>query len=76
VVSYDPRGIGRSERTDAAQGSTAEQHADDVQRLISALDAGPVDIFGSSGGAVRVTRALTWPTCLTRPVGTGRRQPH
>lgn len=52
VVTYDPRGIGRSERTDAAKESTAEQHADDVHRLISALDLGPVDIFGSSGGAV------------------------
>jgi pimeloyl-ACP methyl ester carboxylesterase len=27
-------------------------HADDLHRLISALDAGPVDIFASSGGAV------------------------
>jgi pimeloyl-ACP methyl ester carboxylesterase len=52
VVTYDPRGIGRSERTDGAKESTAEQHADDLHRLISALDAGPVDIFGSSGGAV------------------------
>src|ERR687895_574947 len=52
VVTYDPRGIGRSERTDGAKESTAEQHADDVHRLISALGAGPVDIFGSSGGAV------------------------
>jgi pimeloyl-ACP methyl ester carboxylesterase len=52
VVTYDPRGIGRSERTDGAKESTTEQHADDVHRLISALDVGPVDIFGSSGGAV------------------------
>jgi pimeloyl-ACP methyl ester carboxylesterase len=52
VVTYDPRGIGRSERTDGAEDSTPEQHADDVHRLIAALDAGPVDIFGSSGGAV------------------------
>jgi pimeloyl-ACP methyl ester carboxylesterase len=52
VVTYDPRGIGRSERTDGARESTVEQHADDVHRLISVLDAGPVDIFGSSGGAV------------------------
>jgi pimeloyl-ACP methyl ester carboxylesterase len=52
VVTYDPRGIGRSERTDGATASTADEHADDVHRLISALDAGPVDIFGSSGGAV------------------------
>ena len=52
VVTYDPRGIGRSELTDGAKGATAEHHADDVHRLISALDAGQVDIFGSSGGAV------------------------
>jgi pimeloyl-ACP methyl ester carboxylesterase len=52
VVTYDPRGIGRSERTDGATVSTVEDHADDVQRIISALDDGPVDVFGSSGGAV------------------------
>ena len=32
--------------------STTEEHADDLHRLITALDAGPVDIFASSGGAV------------------------
>jgi pimeloyl-ACP methyl ester carboxylesterase len=52
VVTYDPRGIGRSERTDGARESTPEQHADDLHRLISALGAGKVDIFASSGGAV------------------------
>jgi pimeloyl-ACP methyl ester carboxylesterase len=52
VVTYDPRGIGRSERTDGANGSTPEEHADDLHRLISTLGAGPVDIFASSGGAV------------------------
>ena len=52
VVTYDPRGVSRSERTDGAKESTPEQHADDLHRLISALDAGPVDIFASSGGAV------------------------
>jgi pimeloyl-ACP methyl ester carboxylesterase len=52
VVTYDPRGIGRSERTDGAKESRIEQHADDVHKLVSALGAGPVDIFGSSGGAV------------------------
>jgi pimeloyl-ACP methyl ester carboxylesterase len=52
VVTYDPRGAGRSKRTDGALRSTTEEHADDLHRLISALDAGPVDIFGSSGGAV------------------------
>jgi pimeloyl-ACP methyl ester carboxylesterase len=52
VVTYDPRGVGRSERTNGAKESTPEQHADDLHRVISALGAGPVDIFASSGGAV------------------------
>lgn len=52
VVTYDPRGAGRSERTDTAIESTPERHADDLHRLISALGGGPVDIFASSGGAV------------------------
>ncbi len=52
VVTYDPRGVERSERTDEATESTPEEHADDLHRLISALAAGPVDIFASSGGAV------------------------
>jgi pimeloyl-ACP methyl ester carboxylesterase len=52
VVTYDPRGAGRSKRTDGASRSTTEEHADDLHRLIDALDAGPVDIFASSGGAI------------------------
>jgi pimeloyl-ACP methyl ester carboxylesterase len=52
VVTYDPRGITRSVRTDGATESTPDQHADDLYRLIGALDRGPVDIFASSGGAV------------------------
>jgi pimeloyl-ACP methyl ester carboxylesterase len=52
VVTYDPRGAERSKRTDGALKSTTEEHADDLHRLIVALDAGPVDIFATSGGAV------------------------
>jgi pimeloyl-ACP methyl ester carboxylesterase len=52
VVTYDPRGSGRSQRTDGALQTTPDEHADDLHRLISAVDAGPVDIFASSGGAV------------------------
>jgi pimeloyl-ACP methyl ester carboxylesterase len=52
VVTYDPRGAERSKRTDGALKSTTDEHADDLHRLIDALDAGPVDIFASSGGAV------------------------
>jgi pimeloyl-ACP methyl ester carboxylesterase len=52
VVTYDPRGVERSRRTDGATESTPDQHADDIHRLISALGAGPVDLFATSGGAV------------------------
>jgi pimeloyl-ACP methyl ester carboxylesterase len=53
VVTYDPRGAERSKRTDGALRSKTEEHADDLHRLILALDTGrPVDIFASSGGAV------------------------
>jgi pimeloyl-ACP methyl ester carboxylesterase len=52
VVTYDPRGIGRSELTDGATQTTPAERGDDLHRLISELDAGPVDVFGSSGGAV------------------------
>jgi pimeloyl-ACP methyl ester carboxylesterase len=52
IVTYDPRGTERSEKADPASPSTPEEHADDLHRLIQALDAGPVDLFASSGGAV------------------------
>ena len=52
VVTYDPRGVERSRKTDAATESTPDQHADDLYRVISDLGAGPVDLFASSGGAV------------------------
>jgi pimeloyl-ACP methyl ester carboxylesterase len=52
VVTYDPRGVERSRKDDPLSQSTPEQHADDVHRVIAALDAGPVDLFASSGGAV------------------------
>ncbi|BEL08410.1 alpha/beta hydrolase [Actinoplanes sichuanensis] len=51
VITYDPRGTGRSERTDPAPESTPGQHADDIRRVIEAV-GGPVDLFASSGGAV------------------------
>jgi pimeloyl-ACP methyl ester carboxylesterase len=51
VVTYDPRGSERSLRTDGAMETKVEEHADDLHRLIEALDAGAVDIFASSGGA-------------------------
>ena len=52
VVTYDPRNTGRSERDDPAAPVTAEQHAEDLHALVGALGGGPVDLFGTSGGAV------------------------
>jgi pimeloyl-ACP methyl ester carboxylesterase len=52
VVTYDPRGVERSTKADPTSPSTPEEHADDLHRLIAELDAGPVDLFASSGGAV------------------------
>jgi len=52
VITYDPRGVERSAKTDPATESTPDQHADDLHRIIAAIDAGPVDLFASSGGAV------------------------
>lgn len=52
VVTYDPRGLGRSARRDGRTDHDPRQHADDLHRLVAALGAGPVDVFASSGGAV------------------------
>jgi uncharacterized protein YndB with AHSA1/START domain/pimeloyl-ACP methyl ester carboxylesterase len=52
VVTYDPRGVERSVKTDPASPVTPDVHADDLHRLIQAIGGGPVDLFASSGGAV------------------------
>lgn len=52
VVTYDPRGLGRSTRHDRRTDRTPEQNAEDVHRIIEALGVGPVEMFASSGGAV------------------------
>ncbi len=52
VITYDPRGLGRSIRKDGHVERTPEMHATDLHALITALGLGPVDLFGSSGGAV------------------------
>ncbi len=59
VVTYDPRGVGRSPRADGLAAATPDEHAEDLHRLISELDAGPVDIFASSGGAVNALALVT-----------------
>ena len=52
VVAYDPRGLGRSPRKDGRTDNSPTVQANDVHALIEELGAGPVDLFGSSGGAV------------------------
>ncbi len=52
VVTYDPRGLGRSTRRDGRVENTPTLQADDIHALIEALGAGPVEMFASSGGAV------------------------
>ena len=59
VVTYDPRGVGRSPRADGVTAATPDEHAEDLHRLICDLHAGPVDIFGSSGGAVNALALVT-----------------
>jgi pimeloyl-ACP methyl ester carboxylesterase len=52
VVTYDPRGLGRSTRKDGRIDHSPTVQAEDVHALIEAVGAGPVDVFASSGGAV------------------------
>jgi len=52
VVTYDPRGLGRSTRTDGRLDHDPTVQAGDVHAVIQALGAGPVEMFASSGGAV------------------------
>jgi pimeloyl-ACP methyl ester carboxylesterase len=52
VITYDPRGLGRSIRKDGRVDNTPTLQAADVHAVIEALGAGPVEMFASSGGAV------------------------
>jgi pimeloyl-ACP methyl ester carboxylesterase len=52
VVTYDPRGLGRSTRRDGRVDHSPMVQAGDVHAVIEALGAGPVEMFASSGGAV------------------------
>jgi len=52
VVTYDPRGLGRSVRKDGRDDHLPRTQAQDVNAVIEALGAGPVELFASSGGAI------------------------
>src|SRR4029077_4100312 len=43
IVTYDPRGVERSRKTDGTIEVTREQHAADVHAVIEAVGGGPVD---------------------------------
>lgn len=58
VVRYDPRGLGRSTRSDGSTTNNPQVQADDLHALIGEVaSGGPVDVFASSGGAVT---GLAW----------------
>lgn len=66
VVTYDPRGLGRSTRKDGRIENTPAAQADDVHAVIEALGAGPVEMFASSGGAVTaLTLVAAYPGDVT-----------
>jgi pimeloyl-ACP methyl ester carboxylesterase len=52
VITYDPRGLGRSVRKDRRVDHAPTVQAGDVHAVIRALAVGPVEMFASSGGAV------------------------
>ena len=57
VITYDPRGLGRSTRKDGRTDHDPDVQAADLHALVQALGIGPVEVFGSSGGAVT---GLAW----------------
>ncbi len=59
VVTYDPRGLGRSVRKDDRTDHDPQLQAADLHALISELGTGPVDLFGSSGGAITALALVT-----------------
>src|SRR4051812_39620469 len=65
VITYDPRGAGRSTLTSAepVHVSTPQQHGDDLHAVIGAVGGavggGPVDVMASSGGAVNALALVT-----------------
>jgi pimeloyl-ACP methyl ester carboxylesterase len=52
VITYDPRGIGRSTRKDGRVDNSPTVQAEDVHAVVDALGVGQVELFASSGGAV------------------------
>src|SRR5260370_16476050 len=69
VITYDPRGLGRSIRKDGQVTNAPTVQADDVHAVIEALGTGPVEMFASSGGAVTALALVAgYPHHVTRLV--------
>ena len=69
VITYDPRGLGRSTvRRDGRNDQRPEDQAADLHTLKEHLaGAQPVDVFGSSGGAVA---GLAWASLFPDDIAT------
>jgi pimeloyl-ACP methyl ester carboxylesterase len=66
VITYDPRGLGRSTRNDGRVDNVPSVQAADVHAVIQALGVGPVEMFASSGGAVTALALVAaYPTDVT-----------
>jgi pimeloyl-ACP methyl ester carboxylesterase len=66
IVTYDPRGVERSERTDPDASVTPDVHAADVRAVIDAVNRTPVDVFATSGGAVNALALVAADPKLVR----------
>lgn len=66
VITYDPRVMERSRLREGGE-VTVEIHGDDIHHVVEATGIGPVDAFGSSGGA---SAALAWVVEHPEEVGT------
>lgn len=68
VITYDPRGLGRSTtRRDGRDDLRPQDQAADLHALVAELGAGPVDVLGSSGGAVA---GLEWAASYPDDIAT------
>ncbi|BBG05082.1 MULTISPECIES: alpha/beta fold hydrolase [Pseudonocardia] len=68
VVTFDPRGTGRSPVDDADAGSPVAVRAADLAALVEHLGQGPATLVGSSGGAVVALALLQTRPELVRAV--------
>ena len=59
VVLVDPRNTGASRPDQPGAAVPPQQHAEDLHALVEHLGAGPVDVFGTSGGAVNALFLVT-----------------